>query len=372
MNISRLPILLGVATALLGGCGSNDSGKPPAQRSSPEPGSASQGVRLQSLGRFAEPVLATAAPNRAGIAVVEQRGRVMLLRGSSRRMLVDLRDEVSFGGEQGLLGLAFSSDGSEMYLNYTDREGNTRIVQVPMPARDSGPVRSAARTLLMVEQPYSNHNGGMLALGPDGGLYAGMGDGGSAGDPENRSQDPNSLLGKLLRVDTTQGGATVVAQGLRNPWRFSFDVPTNSIWIGDVGQNRVEEVNAVPFDQLRSTNFGWNGWEGRERFAGGISVPVQDVTMPVYTYSHDDGCSVTGGVVYRGQAIPELRGSYLFADYCSSWIRAIPAARPGTRIATRPTEIDAVEGISGFGVDADGEVLVSSLSTNRVYRVVAR
>ena len=367
--VSRRDLILACcAIAVLAGCGSGHTSPRPAGAGAPP-----AMLRLHTIGSFDNPVYATALPGANGIAVVEQSGRVVAMTGSSRRVLVDVKSRISFGGERGLLGLAFSPDGSRMYLNYTDIHGDTNVVEAPVPPRGASPVTRPARTLLTVHQPYSNHNGGMLAFGPDGMLYVGMGDGGSAGDPQHHAQDPHSRLGKLLRINTTSGAISTVASGLRNPWRFSFDAHERMIWIGDVGQNAWEEVDSVGLDQLDHTNFGWNGWEGSARYTDGVSVPSAAVTFPVITYPHSEGCSVTGGYVYRGSAIPSLRGWYIFADYCSNWIRMVraSAAHHGASQESQlqPRQVPSTRGIVSFGEDRQHELLVCVASTGKVYRI---
>lgn len=330
-------------------------------------------LRLHSIGRFDNPVYATAVPGSSGIAIVEQSGRVVVVSGTSRRVIVDIRRRVSFGGERGLLGLAFAPDGAQMFLNYTDTDGNTNVVQAPVPEQGAPPITRPERTLLTVRQPYPNHNGGMLAIGPDGMLYVGMGDGGSAGDPHRNAQNPKSRLGKLLRINTSTGEVGTVASGLRNPWRFSFDRASRMIWIGDVGQNAWEEVDAVPLSRLDGANFGWNGWEGAVVYAGGPPVPRSAVTLPVIAYPHSEGCSVTGGYVYRGARIPQLRGWYVFADYCSNWIRMVRASQARGAVAQRTQlrthQVVSTAGIVSFGEDAHGELLVCVASSGQVYRI---
>ena len=223
------------------------------------------------------------------------------------------------------------------------------------------------RELFQIDQPYSNHNGGNLAFGPDGKLYLGLGDGGSAGDPRKAGQDPDNRLAKLLRfdVDAATPTAEIVAMGLRNPWRFDFDPATGDLYIGDVGQDRWEQLYAVAAGTIDGRNFGWSVAEGRHCY-GARRCDLAGFTAPVTDYPHGDGCSVTGGVVYRGAALPALAGVYFYADYCMGWIRSFRWRPDGIRQHWdwRPAlDPDAqITQVSSFGRDADGEIYVVSLS----------
>ncbi|HEX4901275.1 MAG TPA: PQQ-dependent sugar dehydrogenase, partial [Acidimicrobiales bacterium] len=280
-------------------------------------------------------------------------------------VVLDLTDRVSTGGERGLLGMAADPDGERLYLDFTDTDGDTRIVSLPLD--DGRPTGSPDEAVehLRIGQPYRNHNGGHLAFGPDGALWIGVGDGGSANDPAGVSRDPGVLLGKMLRVvpdpaggvlapDTNpawDGRPEVWAIGLRNPWRYSFDRETGRLWVADVGQNAVEEVTVVDPSDDR-VDFGWDRLEGTRPFEGEAGP---DLTDPVVEYTHAEGCSITGGYVYRGRAIPDLAGWYLFGDYCGGWIRAVPSDRP----ETEPVELVADVGpITSFAELDDGELLV--------------
>jgi glucose/arabinose dehydrogenase len=313
--------------------------------------------------------------------VAEKGGRVRSLRNGllDPSPVLDIADQVSTGSEQGLLGIAFAPDGGHLYADYTNTAGDTRVVEY---AFAGGRVDVASRReLLAVAQPYPNHNGGNLVFGPDGFLYIGLGDGGSAGDPQGNGQRLDTLLAKLLRIDphpsagapytippgnpfAGRAGARpeIWAYGLRNPWRFSFDRETNALWIGDVGQNAVEEIDTVKAG-VGGQNYGWNRLEGSRPFAG--SAPSGTVA-PVHEYTHVDGnCSVTGGYVYRGSRIPGLRGDYLFADYCRGELRALVPSGTAWRAVALGPKLDA---ISSFGQDAGGELYVLSLSSG-VYRL---
>jgi glucose/arabinose dehydrogenase len=284
------------------------------------------------------------------------------------------------GGEQGLLGMAFSPDGSRLYASFTDGSGDSNVVAYPFSA---GVARMPGRRILFVHQPFSNHNGGNIVFGPDGFLYFGLGDGGSEGDPLGTGQDLGTLLGKMLRIDPTPDGARpyaiplsnpfvgrhgaraeIWAYGLRNPWRFSFDRRTGDLWIGDVGQNTWEEIDEQTAGRQGGQNYGWSCFEG---FHGYRGCRPAHAAEPVYEYSHDSGgCAVDGGHVYRGSAIPALVGAYVFGDYCQG--RLIGLIREGGRARTwrlGPT----VSGLDSFGQDANGELYAMSLEGG-LYRLV--
>ncbi|MBN2624443.1 MAG: PQQ-dependent sugar dehydrogenase [Acidimicrobiales bacterium] len=326
----------------------------------------------------------TALAPRAGTStlyVAERPGRVRPLDGDDLGdPVLDISDDVVTDVEQGLLGIAFSPDGGTLYVSYSlAPDGDTRVDAYTMSGDevDTG----SRRELLAVEQPYANHNGGDIAVGPDGFLYIGLGDGGSAGDPEGNAQDTDALLGKLLRIDPTapsgdaeygipednpfadgQGGAPEVwLYGVRNPWRFSFDADTGDLWIADVGQNAFEEVDLLPAADGagRGANLGWNEMEGAHPYEGGSNPP--DGVLPVFEYDRSrGGCSVTGGYVYRGAAIPELTGAYLFTDYCAGQLRGLRAADGEV---TEEHTFESAEGseLVSFGQDAEGELYVLSL-----------
>jgi glucose/arabinose dehydrogenase len=217
------------------------------------------------------------------------------------------------------------------------------------------------RELLFIEQPYSNHNGGQLVFGPDGRLYVGMGDGGGGGDPEDRAQNLNDRLGKLLSADVAQDDPDwrVEAYGLRNPWRFSFDRLTGDLYIADVGQTDWEEINFLPPDSPGLENYGWDIFEGRARYEDQEPNPRGRLVEPILQYSHDEGCSVTGGFVYRGEAVPAAQGHYFYGDYCSGYVWSF-AVRDGkaTNEKRHPFEVD---GLSSFGEDLAGELYLVSL-----------
>ena len=322
-------------------------------------------------------------PSPGRVHVAERSGRVVAVELATGRAteVADLTARTKAGGERGLLGLAFSPNGSRLYVHYTDRDGDTNVDELPMTATGKADP-AGRRRLLFVEQPYANHNGGHLATGPDGMLYVGLGDGGSAGDPDGNGQDLGTLLGKLVRIDPrpSAGSAYTVptdnpfvgrpgarpeiwSYGLRNPWRFSFDPATGDLWIGDVGQDRLEKIDVARAvaGAGRAANFGWKAFEGSRVFDR--SVPAPDAVAPYHEYPHGtgpgEGCSITGGVVYRGSALAGLAGAYLFADYCVPGVRAVPATGDGPPVEVRLT--DGPIEVVAFGVDGSGEPLVASL-----------
>src|SRR3954462_9022364 len=318
------------------------------------------------LGGFDSPTsLAStpAEPNR--LYVVEQPGRIRyLVRGRVAGTLLDIRSRVKSGGEQGLLSVAFSpayKRNHRFYVDYTDRNGNTRVVEFR--SRNGRGVVSTARQLLFVGHPYPNHNGGQLQFGPDGRLYVGMGDGGSAGDPGNRAQNLSIRLGKLRRLNVDRKGASwqVAGYGLRNPWRFSFDRATRDLYIGDVGQGDWEEVDVrTPAQQRALANYGWRVWEGRARYTSGQRVnPRGTLVFPIAAYSHSKGCSITGGYVYRGPAVRAARGRYYYGDFCEGTIWSLRAVRG--KLQGLRQESFRVSNLSSFGEDAGGELYAVSL-----------
>jgi glucose/arabinose dehydrogenase len=303
--------------------------------------------------------------------VVEQGGTVRVIdRGKLRDgFFLDLRRRVVAGGEQGLLGLAFDpkyATNRFVYVNYTDTSGDTRVVRY---RTDGGRVLpSTARLLLHLDQPYSNHNGGDVVFGPDGGLYVGTGDGGSGGDPENRAQNMQSLLGKMLRFDVRHPARApeIVALGLRNPWRYSFDRLTHDLYIGDVGQNEIEEIDFTPGGSTGLLNYGWDVYEGSSRFEDKSPGPGR-LVFPVYEYRHERGCTVIGGFVYRGAARPAERGRYVFGDYCSGRVWSVRVkGGEATSVRTEPFRISS---LSSFGEDAAGELYATSQDGGVVYRL---
>ena len=286
---------------------------------------------------------------------------------------LDVTSEVVSGGEQGLLSVAFHPDYAEnglLYVDYTDLNGDTRVVEFQALDDRTGVDPASGRVLLAIEQPYSNHNGGQLAFGPDGRLWVGMGDGGSAGDPENRAQDLSSRLGKLLTLDVSESRPTpeIAAYGLRNPWRFAFDRENGDLWIGDVGQGEFEEIDRLPRAEVGNlTNFGWDVFEGDAAYEEKEPNPEGRLVGPVAVYGHDEGCSVTGGFVYRGDEVPALEGRYAYGDYCSGTVWSIAADGARESVRREPIEVD---GLTSFGEDGQGELYAAS-SSGTVFRIAA-
>ena len=407
--------MMGVALAgvlLFASCAGDDGSRadPPPPEPTPSPSTTpgtSEGDRtprpldLGSLAIALEPVveglqsplLVTHAGDGSDrLFVIEQIGRIRIV--SDGNLLVepflDISSLVVAGGEQGLLGLAFHPDfdsNGKFYVNYTDRNGDTVVAEYRV--HSANPDRAdptSARTLLRIDQPYANHNGGGVEFGPDGYLYIATGDGGSGGDPMGNGQNRQTLLGKLLRidVDATSGTrpygipddnpfvgqsdahAEIWAYGLRNPWRFSFD--NGTLWIADVGQDELEEVNRASADE-GGINYGWNIMEGDQCFEASECDRSQ-LELPVATYGRDLGCSVTGGFVYRGREFQRMRGAYLFADFCTGIVFGLDADGAGRQEPVPLLESGA--SVSSFGLDERGELYLTDLSAGVVSRVVAR
>jgi glucose/arabinose dehydrogenase len=310
-----------------------------------------------------EPVQVTAPRSEPGrVYVVEQRGTVRVVdRGKLRSgSFLDMRDQVLDSGEQGLLGLAFDpryATNRFIYVNYTDKSGNTRIVRYKTNGRRT--LLATARELFHNEDPYPNHNGGDLVFGPDGFLWVGMGDGGSGGDPENRAQNMQSLFGKMMRIDVRKPGSDpeIAALGLRNPWRYSFDRLTGDLYIGDVGQGDWEEIDYTPRSSTGLVNYGWDVLEGTHPFENKEPGPGR-LVGPIYEYPHSRGCTVVGGYVYRGRARPSERGRYTFGDYCSGtvWSLRVSSGK-ATAVRVEPFKIPS---LTSFGEDATGELYATS------------
>jgi glucose/arabinose dehydrogenase len=300
---------------------------------------------------------------------LEQVGRIRIIGADGavvEQPFLDITDRIAAGGERGLLGLAFHPDyaaNGRFYVDYTDLNGDTVVSEFTRTS-DTTADPASERVIFTVDQPFANHNGGMVAFGPDGQLYVGMGDGGSGGDPNGNGQNDATLLGKLVRVDVDATGEAAEPQiwdkGLRNPWRFSFDRATGDLWIGDVGQGAQEEIDAEPAGS-GGRNYGWNIMEGLACFAT-TNCDRTGLTLPVATYGHGGGdCTVVGGYVYRGSAMPSLVGEYLYADYCSGNVWALDAAAALAGEGPAPHRVGNVgRGVSSFVEDEAGELYLAS------------
>lgn len=291
---------------------------------------------------------------------------------------------VSNGGEQGLLGLAFHPNyatNGYFYLNYTNAAGNTVIARYLVTANPNVADPASGSILLTIDQPYTNHNGGTIRFGADGYLYIGMGDGGSAGDPGNRAQNINENLGKMLRIDVDgpapygipptnpyvgiEGNDEIWAIGLRNPWKFSFDMLNNDLWIADVGQDAYEEVNHNQAPVASGLNFGWKCYEANNVYTNGCAVPTTTYTFPVAQYSHSVGCSITGGYVYRGTTYPNFYGKYFMADYCFNKIGMITVGSSTIAWSSAFTG-----NFTTFGQDLNGEMYIAGINNGTVYKLI--
>jgi glucose/arabinose dehydrogenase len=334
----------------------------------------SSALRLVPIGQFDQPVYATATASEPGnLYVVERPGRVVVVSGGRARAtpFLDIRPLVLSGGEQGLLSIAFDPDYASnrfLYVDYTDRNGDTRIVRYRSNGRRALP--SSAHQLELVRDFASNHNGGQLQFGPDGRLYWGNGDGGGSGDPNANGQSLTGPFAKIQRLNVRAGRASweLVAYGLRNPWRFSFDRGNGDLYIGDVGQNAWEEIDYVRHGFATPLNFGWRRFEGTHVYDESTALAgAGRYVPPIHEYSHETGCSVTGGYVYRGHAVASAVGRYFFGDYCSGevWSVRVAGGKPG---AVR-REPFTVRGLSSFGEDARGELYLMSVDGGGVYRL---
>ncbi|MFZ0492502.1 MAG: PQQ-dependent sugar dehydrogenase [Acidimicrobiia bacterium] len=342
-----------------------------------------QGVQFdEAASGFNDPVFVTIAPGSSDLFVVEQGGTIKIVRNGQilDQPFLDIHGLVtSAGNEQGLLGLAFDPNypnDPRVFVDYTNTSGNTTVASYRVVDGVADP--SSATVLLAVKQPASNHNGGMVVFGPDGYLYIGLGDGGAAGDKFGNGQNTDTPLAAILRIDVSgpagytippgnpfTGGAPEIWEfGLRNPWRFSFD--HGLLYIGDVGQDHYEEVDVSPADQ-GGLDFGWPITEGLHCYKPSRGCDTTGITMPVIEYSHTEGCSITGGYVYRGAAIPELDGTYFYADYCSGWIRSFHYV-DGAATDEQQWK-DSIGNVTSFGLDADGELLVVTRG-GTIYRMV--
>jgi glucose/arabinose dehydrogenase len=401
---SRFALLLGLSLLVVS-CGGGTSPTSPAAPSATSGGCAAgpvvQGspnlVAARVVGGLNSPLDLQSAPgDRGRLFVVEQAGRIRVVRGGSLlgAPFLDIAARVGSGGERGLLGLAFHpqyGSNGRFFVNYTDRNGDTHISEfrAPNPTSDAADAASE-RELMFVRQPFANHNGGGLTFGADGFLYIGLGDGGSAGDPLGNAQNLGTRLGKMLRIDVNGAAPFTVppdnpfigragalpeiwAYGLRNPWRFAFDRSTGDLYIGDVGQNALEEIDVGLASRRGGENYGWNTAEGSRCFNPSSGCSMTGLTGPVAEYGRADGFSVTGGVVYRGCRMPGYSGHYFYADYGTGLIRSFRldagrAVEPRDWTAALSGAGRAIRNPSSFGLDADGEVYIVDYD-GEIYRI---
>ena len=381
---------------LLAACGGGDDG-------GATPEGALRLERIDATLGLSFPIFLTAPPgDTARLFVVEKDGKIKVVNKATNLLIgtfLDISSLVSTGGEQGLLGLAFDpqyATNGRFYVSYTDKTGigNSVIARYLVSSNSNVAVSTADRIILTVTQPFANHNGGMIAFGLDGMLYIGFGDGGDAGDPGNRAQNPNELLGKLLRIDVSQGAVApepayaipptnpfvgqsgkreeIWSLGLRNPWRYSFDRQTADLYIADVGQGNWEEVDVATSASGggRGINYGWKVMEGNHCFFPSAGCNMTGLTLPRLEYDHSNGaCSITGGYAYRGAAIPALQGTYFYGDFCAGFVRSFRLMN-GT--ATQFLDWAALRpagNITSFGEDAAGELYIMT-SAGGLYRIV--
>jgi glucose/arabinose dehydrogenase len=387
---SPFVVIVAALVGLGGACTNDDAGgsasrttqrsvatNPDGTTSSVEPEAlADVTLTLTKVAELEQPVALAVRSGDDALYFVEKPGSIMALRDGQidGTPTLDITGLVKNAGEQGFLGAAFSPDGTHLYVNYTDLGGDSRIAEYTM--RGDRADASTRRELLFLDDPFPNHNGGNLVFGPDGMLWIGMGDSGSGGDPNDNAQSLDTLFGKMLRIDPEASGGRpysippdnpfvnddsarpeIWAYGLRNPWRYSFDRSTEDLWIGDVGQNAWEEIDFVAAGSKGGENFGWARLEGSHEFKG---AAPPDAVGPIHEYRNsEDGCSVTGGYVYRGTQMPGLTGAYLFSDYCSSTVMGLRQSN-GERTELEDLGLE-LPTIASFGEDADGELYVISL-----------
>ena len=374
-----------LATALVLACNDDPSGPG-------EPVDVAVEVLVSGL---SSPTFLTAPEGDDRIFVIERGGLIKIV--SSGAVLatpfLDVGSILTSGGERGLLGMAFHPDYSTngyFYVNYTDADdASTEVVRYTVSVDPNVADAGSAFPIISIDQPFSNHNGGMIAFGPDGMLYIGMGDGGDGGDPLNHGQRPETLLGSMLRLDVDGGSPYAIpsdnpfvghasyreetwAYGLRNPWRFSFDRQTGDLYIGDVGQSAREEVSFQPASSGGGENYGWRIMEGTACYNPSSGCAMTGLTLPVLDYQQQSGeCAVTGGYVYRGSAIPDLVGRYLYADFCRPWVRSFVITAGAVQDEQDHQEdLGPIEGISSFGEDGDGELYLVTLG-GTIYKLVA-
>jgi glucose/arabinose dehydrogenase len=390
---SRAAALAAALALAAGACGTGADPSPPAAPTTVPAGPATStpavpagpptqaeldrvAVRLERVAQLREPVALAVAGDDATLYAGERAGRVRVIRDGrvDPRPLLDLTAEVSVEGEGGLLGLAVAPDGRRLYVSFTDRRRAVRLIGVAIDGRGADP--ASRREVLTVPQPSIRHHGGGIVFGPDGLLWLGLGDGSLGGDPAGAAQSLATLRGKLLRLDPSPTGERgyrvpannpfvgrrgarpeIFAYGLRNPWRFSFDRATGDLWIGDVGQFIVEEIDRVTLRRAAGANFGWNRLEGRRRYHG---RPPPHAVPPLHQYNHDDGrCAVVGGYVYRGTRLRGLQGAYVYGDVCDGRVRALAGAR-GRPLRHRDLGL-RLPGLVSFAESRTGELYALTL-----------
>ena len=356
------------------GCSSSSNDGPP------EPtGDLTIGLRTVASG-LSNPVHLAAPAGDARLFIVEQQGRIRIVENGQllSTPFLNIVNKVQSGGEQGLLSVAFhpqySSNGF-FYVNYTDTNGDTRVERYRVSSNRNVADPASAKLIIGFDQPYSNHNGGHVLFGPDGMLYIPTGDGGAGGDPQNHAQTRSDLLGDLLRLDVDRGDPYALpsdnpfvgmssarneiwAYGLRNPWRIAFDRVDGTLYIADVGQNQIEEINVVRANAA-GLNYGWRIMEGDRCFNPSSNCNQSNLTLPVYQYTHSEGNSITGGIVYRGSELPEIRGHYFFADYGARWVRSF-RYNNGQLSDIKEWDLGSVGNVTSFGEDGSGEMYLTA------------
>ena len=368
-----------IALILVAACAdsqANPAGRPAsnaASDSATDVGVTANALRLEQVGdRFRNPVFLTSPSGDSRLFIVEQAGRIRIVKDGRTLPIpfLNISDRVRSGGEQGLLSMAFHPNyrtNGEFFVNFTDRSGDTRIERFKVSSNPDVADESSMKLIIEIDQPYSNHNGGLVMFGLDGMLYVGMGDGGSGGDPHGNGQNRNALLGKILRIDVSREGRPEIwAIGMRNPWRFAFDRPTGLLYIADVGQNQYEEINVEPADRA-GLNYGWNIMEGDHCYRS-ENCSRDGLVMPKVTFNHSGGaCSVTGGFVYRGRRVPSIAGHYFYSDYCAGWIKSFRFVN-GRVTDQRTWNVDDLGHVVSFGEDSAGELYILTES-GRVLRI---
>ncbi len=372
---------VGLGFVALTGCGGGD----PVAPGGSEPMDLAAELVAQGL---QDPVHLTSPPSDDRLFVVEQLGRIRIIESDGTLLatpFLDITNRVRCCGEQGLLSVAFHpmyDSNGWFYVNYTDFAGATTVERFRVSANPDVADDNSGKLILSVDQPFSNHNGGLNVFGPDGMLYIGLGDGGAAADPLGNGQNLDTLLGSILRIDVDGGdpyripadnpfitvpGARgeIWAYGLRNPWRFSFDRQTGQLFIADVGQAQWEEVNRASASE-GGINYGWRVMEGAHCFGGG-GCDQSELTLPIFEYNHQEGCSITGGHVYRGSAIPGLSGRYFYADYCQQWVRSLEIQ--GSSVEVHDSGVGGLGPVTSFGEDTAGELYFLT-EGGRVYRLI--